>query len=313
MLLAETIAVALTSLRANKLRSFLTMLGIIIGVSAVISMLALGTGAQAAVHDRIAQLGTTLLQVSPKRVGQNGIDIPGASQRLTVDDAEAVRERATHVLAVQPQMDKHMQVVYRNRNTNTQITATTSNALYVRNYSLDAGRMFTEAEDAPRHRVAVVGQKVLQDLNVTIPEAFLGELIRIQGVQFTVIGILHTRAGVAWWNQDDQILIPFNTGRYRMFGSADRLNNFSVLARDENAVTDAMADITTILRRTHRIPLGRPDDFSIKGQTDFLVAASETSQVFTYLLAGIATVSLLVGGIGLMHIMLVSVTQRTRG
>jgi len=312
MLIGEIISVALGALRANKLRSLLTMLGIVIGVGAVIAVVALGTGAQQAVKDRIAALGTTLLTVNPGQQRGQGVAIAGGQQRLTIDDAKAVDERATTLLAVQPEMRSSQQVVYGNKNTNTQIIGTSPNYLEVRKYTLKAGKMFTAADDEGRQRVVVLGSAVVDNLGITTPEALVGETVRIRGTQFTIIGVLASKGQAnAFQNPDDQVLVPIQTARFRVNGS-DRLQSISALAETEDKIPDAMADIQRILRRQHRIRQGAPDDFQIRNQADILTTTQETTQVMTYLLSGIAAVSLLVGGIGIMNIMLVSVTERTR-
>ncbi len=313
MLLYEVFAVALQALRANKLRSVLTMLGIVIGVAAVIAMIALGTGAQSAVNERIQSLGTTLLTVMPgQQRGVGGFASFDDRARLTMKDANALEERATSLAAVQPEMNRQLQVQYQNMNTVTQVVGTTANFLTVRKYELQAGRMFTSAEDNAKARLAVLGPEVLKNLGLTVPEALVGENVRIRGIQFTVVGVLKSKGQSSpFQNPDDQLLIPLQTARYRVIGS-DRVRSISVLAVSEDRIPEAMADIQRVLRREHRLRQGRPDDFQIRNQADFLNIFSETTQVFTYLLAGIAAVSLLVGGIGIMNIMLVSVTERTR-
>ncbi|MEO8562591.1 MAG: ABC transporter permease [bacterium] len=311
MLIGEIIRVALGALRANKLRSLLTMLGIVIGVAAVIAVIALGTGAQSAVKDRISSLGTTLLTVMPGQQRGMGVTFD-QSMKLTMDDAKAIEERSTAITAVQPEMTSRLQVQYLNQNTSTSIVGTTSNYLEVRKYQLQAGRMFTRVEDEGRQRLAVLGPTVLEALGINSPEAIIGEAVRIRGIQFTVIGVLKTKGqSTPWGNPDDQVLVPITTGRFRLFGN-DRLRSVSVLAETEDKIPDAMADVQRVLRREHRLVQGKPDDFMIRSQADFLNTLGETTQVFTYLLSGIACVSLLVGGIGIMNIMLVSVTERTR-
>jgi len=300
------------NLMMHKLRSLLTMLGIVIGVGAVIAVVALGTGAQQAVKDRIAALGTTLLTVNPGQQRGQGVAIAGGQQRLTIDDANAVDERATTLLAVQPEMRSQQQVVYGNKNANTQIIGTTPNYLEVRKYTLKVGKMFTAADNEGRQRVVVLGSAVVDNLGITTPEALIGELVRIRGTQFQVIGVLASKGQAnAFQNPDDQVLVPIQTARFRVNGS-DRLQSISALAETEDKIPDAMADIQRILRRQHRIRQGAPDDFQIRNQSDILTTTQETTQVMTYLLSGIAAVSLLVGGIGIMNIMLVSVTERTR-
>ena len=312
MLFGETITVALSALRANKLRSVLTMLGIVIGVSAVIAMIALGTGAQQAVKDRIAALGTTLLTVNPGQQRGMGVAIADAQAKLTMDDAKALEERGSAITAVQPEMNRNLQVTWGNRNTNTSVVGTSANYLEVRKYKLAGGRMFTTAEDEGKQRVAVIGPAVATNMGLASPDALIGENIRIRGIQFTVVGVLESKGQASpFGNPDEQILIPLNTARFRVIGG-DRLRSISVLAESEDKIPEAMAEIQRVLRREHRLRQGRPDDFQIRNQADFLSTLGETTQVFTFLLSGIAAVSLLVGGIGIMNIMLVSVTERTR-
>ena len=312
MLFGEILAVALGALRANKLRSLLTMLGIVIGVAAVIAMVALGTGAQTAVKDRIAALGTTLLTVNPGQQRGMGVVIQDQQVRLTMKDAKALEERGEHILAVQPEMSRSQQVTWQNKNTNVQIVGTTSNYPMVRKFELEYGRMFTSHEDAGMQRVAVIGPAVATNMGLASPEALLDENIRIRGVQFRVVGVFKSKGQTGFgMNPDEQIVVPLNTARFRVIGT-DRLRSIGVLAESEEKIPDAMASIQKILRREHRLAAGRPDDFTMRSQADFLNTLGETTQVFTYLLSGIAAVSLLVGGIGIMNIMLVSVTERTR-
>ena len=314
MLLGETIMVALDALRANKLRSFLTMLGIGIGVSAVIAMVALGRGAQQSVKERIASLGTTLLTVNAgqSRGGPGGVASATDRAALTFDDAEALLTRGTKFVAVQPEVSRGLQVQYASQNTNTTIVGTTANFLQVRIYTIAAGRMFTDGDDAARRRVAVLGSQVALDLGITSPAAIIGQSVRISGAQFEVIGVLASKGqGPGFGNPDDQVVIPIQTARYRLIGG-DRLRSINVLASSEAEITPAMTEIQKILRREHRLASGAEDDFQIRNQADFLNTLGDTTKIFTMLLAGIATVSLLVGGIGIMNIMLVSVTERTR-
>jgi putative ABC transport system permease protein len=313
MLLGEIIAVALGALRAHKMRSMLTMLGIVIGVAAVIAMVAIGSGAQNAVKERINALGTTLLTVNPGQQRGMGVTIGGQNAKLTLDDARALEDSGGALFAaVQPEMGGNQQVTWTNKNTNTSIVGTSANYLEVRKTELAVGRMFSTAEDEGRARVAVVGPMVATNLGLTTPEALLGEKIRIKGLMFDVIGILKTKGQASQFgNPDDQILIPVNTARYRVNGN-DRLRSISVLAPNEDSIPATMAKIQSILRHEHRLRQGAADDFQIRSQADFLNTLGETTAVFTYLLAGIAAVSLIVGGIGIMNIMLVSVTERTR-
>jgi putative ABC transport system permease protein len=309
----ETFAVALEALRANKLRSFLTMLGIVIGVSAVIAMVALGRGAQQSVKDRIASLGTTMLTVVPgQQRGPGSIASAADRSRLELQDAQALEDRGAMLVAVQPEMSRSMQVVWGSHNTNTNIVGTSANYLEVRRYAIDYGRMFASSEDAARRRVAVLGPQVVSDLGAASGAAIVGETVRINGAQFLVVGVLASKGQTGGFqNPDDQVLIPIQTAQARLMGG-NRLRAINVLAPNENQIPATMAEVTRLLRRQHHLRPEQQDDFSIRNQADFLATLGETTQVFTWLLAGIAAVSLLVGGIGIMNIMLVSVTERTR-
>ena len=312
MLFTETLLVALGALRANKMRSLLTMLGIVIGVSAVIAVVALGRGAQTAVNERIASLGTTLLTVSPGQARTGGVSSFDVRSRLLLEDADALIARGTIIGQVQPEMSSNLQVQYLNKNTGTQIVGTTSNYPEVRKYEIEFGRFFTNADDQGRQRYAVVGPTVVTNLGLQSGNALVGENIRIRGIQFEVVGVYKSKGQASPFNNpDDQILIPIQTARFRVMGT-NRLRSISVLALSEETIPDAMADIQKVLRREHKLRPERPDDFQIRNQADFLSTLGETTQVFSMLLAGIAAVSLLVGGIGIMNIMLVSVTERTR-
>jgi putative ABC transport system permease protein len=309
--IGETLGVAIDALRANKLRASLTMLGIIIGVAAVIAMVALGRGAQESVNERIASLGTTLLTVTPGQRFSRGVATADTRAKLTLDDVTALDTTATSITAIEPEMTRNLQIQYRNTNTNTSIIGTSANYPEVRKYEIEYGRMFTTAEDEATQRVIVLGAQIPQDLGQP-PQAMLGEAVRVMGIQFTVIGILASKGQTGGFqNPDDQALVPVRTARYRLFGS-DQLRSINVLAPSEAQIPQAMADVQRVLRRSHRLRPSQDDDFSIRSQADFLNTLGETTAVFTYLLAGIAAVSLLVGGIGIMNIMLVSVTERTR-
>ena len=313
MLIAETIRVALGALKANKMRSLLTMLGIVIGVAAVIAVVALGNGAQKQINDRISALGTTLLTINPGQAMGGGVRTGGGGARLTTDDAQALIDRGTKILAVQPEMQAQLQVVYGNKNTNTSVIGSSSNYPDVRKYELQFGRFFTNSEDATRQRVAVIGPSVATNLGLETAEALIGETIRVRGIQFTVIGAFKTKgSGSVFGNPDDQILIPMETARFRVLGSRSQVRSIGVLAPSEEEIPETMAEIQTILRREHKLRPGRDDDFQIRSQSDFLNTLSETTATMGLLLAGIAAVSLVVGGIGIMNIMLVSVTERTR-
>ncbi len=308
--LTETLGISVDALRANKMRSILTMLGIIIGIAAVITMIALGNGAQNAIQERIARLGTTVLQINPQRVHSGGVHTDVAA-KLTTKDVDMIRERSPNVVAVNWQQDRDLQVTWKNKNTRLQITGTPTNFLEVRGFKLADGRMFSDADDAARRKLAVLGSEVMNQLEVDSPAEIIGDQIRIGGRAFTVIGVLAEKGAGMGGDGDRQILVPFRTGRHELFGT-DRINDIWTLVSHEDSITMAMAEIQGALRRAHRLRPEQADDFSIRNQADLLETMGETSRTFGLLLAGVAAVSLLVGGIGIMNIMLVSVTERTR-
>jgi putative ABC transport system permease protein len=310
MLVGETVAVALQSIRANMLRSMLTMLGIIIGVGAVITMVALGNGAQKAVQDRIAALGANVLTVTAGQAMFGGIRINDRTI-LSTDDYDALLRDAHLLKAVVPEMQQSLQVKYGNQNSNLNIVGTTANYTTVKNYTLPYGRMFTEGEDQARQRYAVLGASVPRMLGGN-PAGMIHQTLLIRGIPFEIIGVLSEKGSAGGFgNPDEQILIPLETARYRVFGS-NRLRSFSVQVKDSVPVEQGMVDLERVLRREHKIRPGGENDFTIRNQQDVLATQEQATQVFTSLLASIAAVSLLVGGIGIMNIMLVSVTERTR-
>ena len=308
----EIVLVALGALRANKMRSFLTMLGIVIGVAAVIAMVAIGKGAQNSISERIAGLGTTLLTVRPGARRGFGVATEN-NEKLTVEDAEALERRGTYFAAVGPEMNKRLLIQYGSLNAQTQVTGAKPRFMEIRKFNLAAGRFFNEGEEAGMRRVAVLGSAVIENLGLQSPEAIVGENVRIGGLQFEVIGVFESKgqSGGFGNNPDDLIVIPLSTARYRVMGTPN-LNSIAVLAITEQQIPEAQADIQSILRRQHRLTADKRDDFDIRNQAEFLNTFAETTKTFTFLLAGIAAVSLLVGGIGIMNIMLVSVTERTR-
>ena len=310
MLVGETVAVAFQSIRANKLRSVLTMLGIIIGVGAVITMVALGSGAQKAVEDRIAALGSNVFTVFAGQGMRGGVRITDRTI-LSTDDYEALLRDARLLKAVVPEMQQSLQVKHGNQNANINIVGTTPDYLQVRNYSVPHGRMFTSGDDEARRRYAVLGAAVPGMLGAN-PAAMINQTLQIRGINFEIVGVLNEKGSAGGWgNPDEQILIPLQTAKYRVFGS-DRLRSLAVQVADGVPVEQGMVDLERVLRREHRIRPGSENDFTIRNQQDLLATQQQTTQVFTTLLASIAAVSLLVGGIGIMNIMLVSVTERTR-
>jgi putative ABC transport system permease protein len=310
MLLGETFAVALSSIRANALRSILTMLGIIIGVGAVITMVALGTGAQKAVEERIAALGANVFTVFAGQ-GRSGAIMITDRTVLSTDDYDALLRDATLLKAVVPEAQQSQQVVFGNQNRNLQIIGTTANYTDVRNYTVPYGRMFTNGDDAALQRYAVLGSAVPEMFGGN-PAAMINQTILIRGIPFEILGVLSTKgASGGFQNPDEQIIIPLQTAQYRVFGTK-RLRSMSIQVEDGVPIQQGMVDLERVLRREHHIRPGGENDFTIRNQQDILQTQQQATQVFTTLLASIAAVSLVVGGIGIMNIMLVSVTERTR-
>jgi putative ABC transport system permease protein len=310
MLIGETVGVAFSSIRANKLRAALTMLGIIIGVGAVITMVALGTGAQKAVNDRIAALGASVFYVYPGQSFRGGV---ASNQRvsLTYDDYLAVQRDANLLEAVMPQLQSQLQIKYGNQNLNEPIVGTTANFVNVLNYTLPYGRSFTEGEDNARQRYAVLGSSIPELLGVN-PASMMGQTILVRGIPFEVIGVLSSKGAAGSFNDpDEQIFIPLQTARFRVFGT-DRLRSLGIQVKAGLPLQQGMVSLESVLRREHRIQPGADNDFQIRNPQDILQTQQQATEVFTYLLASIAAVSLMVGGIGIMNIMLVSVTERTK-
>jgi len=309
MLAGEIFRVALSAIRANALRSILTTLGIVIGVAAVIAMVALGEGAQARVNERIEAMGTNVLTIRP---GQNRFGgVSRGDARLFVDDAEALQTRSDGMLEVAPELRSRLQVSYLRWNANDDITGTWPSYFEIQNHKLAEGRFFDNGEVQGRRRVAVLGSEVPEQLG-TPPSLLVGRTIQVRGIPFEVIGVLEEKGSMGFSRPDDDVFIPLSTAQYRVFGGRDRLNAIYAQVQDGVTMDQAFAKIDQVIRREHRLSPGEDADFNISNSADLLETFNETNQTFTYLLAGIAAVSLLVGGIGIMNIMLVSVTERTR-
>jgi putative ABC transport system permease protein len=306
----EILRVSLAALRANPLRSVLTALGIVIGVAAVITMVALGTGARAAVAAQLDALGTDLLSIYAGQSFQRGV-ASAVRVSVTSDDAQALMRDAPSLRAVVPSLGGDLQVKLGNRNVNVEVSATTADFATVFRAALAHGRFFTRGEDYARRRVAVAGADIPKELE-TEPADLVGSEILVRGIPFEVVGVLERKGDQPGREDlDDTIYIPYRTGEYRIFGS-DRLQGITVQLRHADSMEAALLDIERILRREHRLRPDQPNDFRIRDRSTFLTARAEASATLGYLLAGIAAVSLIVGGIGIMNIMLVSVTERTR-
>jgi putative ABC transport system permease protein len=284
------------------------MLGIIIGVGAVISMLALGAGAQKRVMGRIASMGTNLLVVHPGQRGLRGV-MSDTSQRLKLEDAEAILEQVSDVYQVAPLVRGNIQLKYFNKNTRSNVIGSSVTYFPVRNFVIENGRSFTEAEVKQMARVAVLGPKTAD--NLFEENSPIGETIKIKGINFRVIGITKTKGGQGRHDPDDQVVIPYTTAMKQLLG-LDYLHEIDIQAADHAGLNDVQEATATVLRKRHRLIEGMPDDFHVHNQAEIVETASEVSRTFTVLLGSIAGISLLVGGIGIMNIMLVTVTERTR-
>jgi putative ABC transport system permease protein len=309
MLFGEIVIVALQSIRANLFRAMLTMLGIIIGVGAVITMLAAGAGAQKRIDDQITALGANILTINASTFFAGGVSRDRMT--LVVEDVDALLADSRYLDAVVPETQNRGQLKLDNLNTNARLVGTTATYAGLFNYRLAHGRFFTAAEDEQRKRVVVLGADIPERLE-TEPEALLGRSVAVNGQPFEVIGIFDGIGG-GFGNQspDFGALIPLRTAEQRVLGR-EEIDNISVRVTGGASMERAMVDIERVLRRQHKLLPGRPNDFAIVDRREFLATQQEAQQTFTILLASIAGVSLIVGGIGIMNIMLVSVTERTR-
>jgi putative ABC transport system permease protein len=310
-----TARTALRALRRNKLRSFLTMLGVVIGVGAVIVMVSIGQGASAAVRAQIEALGTNLLMVIPGATTRAGVRSGwGGATTLTVRDARAIAEECEAVSGVAWSRRQVAQVVQGELNWSTEIQGASPEFFSVRNWPLASGEAFGPRDEETANRVAVLGQTVVENL-FGPGEDPVGAVIRVKDVPFRVIGVLARKGQTTWGrDQDDTVLIPFSTAERRVLG-AEILGTVDLIFASAARGGDLLAaeeQIATLLRQRHRIPEGGDDDFSLRNLSDMAQAQESTSRVMATLLLCVAAISLLVGGIGIMNILLVSVTERTR-
>jgi putative ABC transport system permease protein len=308
MLLRTTIKVCLRSLWANKMRSFLAMLGIIIGVAAVIAMLAIGNGAKVQMLSRLSAMGTNLLVVTPGQSGSGGV-MSGSAQSLTLADAQAICTVAG-VRRLAPLVNGMGQIKYTNKNQPVRVVGTTATYLPIRDFAIDKGRTFTESEVDVMAHVAVLGPTAVEQLFGRNDP--LDQVIKINGVNFTVVGVTKSKGDQGWFNPDNQAIVPCTTAMKQLFG-LDHLGEIDVQAVDNGDLTDVQTSIKSLLRKRHRLlETDQADDFNVRNQAEFIQMAAQFTQTFTYLLGGTGSISLLVGGIGIMNIMLVTVTERTR-
>ncbi|MGD0540027.1 MAG: ABC transporter permease [Tepidisphaeraceae bacterium] len=308
MLFWMIVKVAFKSLMANKLRSILAMLGIIIGVAAVIAMLAIGTGAKQQVLDRISAMGTNLLYVHPAPRGTAGV-ISGTQLNLTDDDARAILQKVDHVHGLAPVVSRNYQIKFLNQNTNTQVLGTTPTYLPIRDFDIESGRMFTDFDVDHWRRVAVLGPVTASNLfGFSDP---VGQSIKINGINFEVLGVLKSKGDQGWFNPDDQVIVPYTVDMHVLMG-VTYVREIDVQCEVGSDLDEVQNDIFALMRQRHKTPVGMPDDIMIQNQSQFIQAFSDTATTFTILLGTVGGISLLVGGIGIMNIMLVTVTERTR-
>lgn len=312
--IALTVRIAIRAIKVNKMRSALTMLGIIIGVSAVITMVAVGSGAKQRIAEQISSVGSNLLMIMSGTTTPGGVRMGmGTQPTLTLGDAQAIARECPAVQYVAPTHGGAAQVIYGNQNWSTGITGTTPDILNVRDWALVSGRNFTEDDVRSAAKVCLLGKTVVDNLFGSLNP--IGEVVRIKKVPFTVIGVLDTKGqSPTGQDQDDVIYIPITTSQKKIFGTQfpGMVRIIMVKARSTEELIEAEKQITELLRQRHRIGPRQENDFTVRNLTQMMEAQEQSANVMTLLLGAIASVSLVVGGIGIMNIMLVSVTERTR-
>ena len=306
----ESFLMAWASLVANKLRSLLTMLGIIIGVAAVIALVSIGNGVKQDIEDSISSLGSNLLVVLPGAPRTPGArPSQGSMKSLKISDYEAIA-KLEGVKAASPMTNGSYVVIYQNKNWTTSVAGVNSNFQDVNNWTMTSGRFFSDKNVQNRERVAVVGQTVVK--NLFADEDPVGKEIRVKNIPFRVIGVLKSKGNGTMGNdQDDTVLIPYTTSMERVEG-IDYLRRVYVVAKDDGGIDRVQADIENLLRVRHNIKDTNLDDFNIQNMKSIMETVAQTTGTFTLFLGAVAAISLVVGGIGIMNIMLVSVTERTR-
>ena len=306
----ESIMIALDGLRANKMRTGLTMLGIIIGVGAVIAMVSIGLGVKNKVETSIAGLGSNLLVVTPGASNSGGSrQVAGSTITLTEKDALAISQGIAGINLVAPSVSRQYQVVFGNQNWTTNVQGTTPEIMEVRSYGIQEGTFFTNQDVETRARVAVLGKTVADNLfNGGTP---IGQTIRINKAPFRVVGVLEAKGESMGGNQDDTIIIPLKTAQERLMGIT-YVQNINIQTTGTDVINQVQADVTTLLRSRHKLIGNAADDFTVRNMVAIMETADQTTSMITALLGVVASLSLLVGGIGIMNIMLVSVTERTR-
>jgi putative ABC transport system permease protein len=307
----QTASIALRALRRNKLRSCLTTLGIIIGVASVVAMVAVGNGAQSRITSQVAALGQNLLTVFAGSRKSGGVSSGlGSASTMTLADSDAIAREVPDVVAVSPEDSTTCQVVANGRNWSTTVAGESPDYLLIRDWKLTSGSMFSEREIRGSAKVAVIGSKTANELFGPLNP--VGQSLRVGNIPFTIIGLLESKgAGMGGANQDDRVIIPYTTAMKRITGDK-YLRSINVQVSTSERMERVQSQITSLLRQRHRLTAGHDDDFNIFNQKEIADTVNSISTVITLLLGAVAGISLLVGGIGIMNIMLVSVTERTR-
>ncbi len=311
MIPLATFKLAVRALRRNLMRTILTMLGIIIGVGAVIAMVSIGNGAKAQVEAQIASLGQNVILIMSGNVTRGGFGMGfGSSPSLTKGDYAALRSEVAGIVGVSPEVRANAQVAVGNQNNNIQVSGVGEDYIDIRSWPLASGVNFTEADIRSASKVAIIGKTTATSLFGDLDP--VGQIIRVKNAPFIVVGVLSSKGmSMMGSDQDDIVLVPYTSAMVRLTG-ATTFRSFNVQASSPKELAPTQARITELLRQRHRIAEGRDDDFMVRTQEEISEMATSTSRVMTVLLGAIASVSLLVGGIGIMNIMLVSVTERTR-
>jgi putative ABC transport system permease protein len=307
----QTALISLRALRRNKMRSMLTALGIIIGVASVVAMVAVGNGAQARITSQVSALGQNLLSVFAGSRKSGGVNSGlGSASALTLADADAIGREVTDVVAISPEATTTAQAIASGRNWSTTVAGESPDYLKIRDWKLAAGSMFTDHEVRSAAKVAVIGSKTANELFGPLNP--VGQTVRVGNIPFVIIGLLESKgAGMGGQNQDDRIIIPYTTAMKRITGEK-YLRSINVQIGSADRMEIAQEQITSLLRQRHRLATGRDNDFNIFNQKEIADTVNSISKIITLLLGSIAGISLVVGGIGIMNIMLVSVTERTR-
>jgi putative ABC transport system permease protein len=309
-MLWETVQLAQREIRRNALRSSLTILGIVIGVAAVITLVTLGRGATVQVTEQIASLGSNLLQVRPGQGFHRSGGASSSAEPFRNEDVEAISRQVSGLRAVAPVSSRGTQAIYGNQNWSTTVTGSTNAYLLARDWTLSSGRLFTDSEQRVGSAVCLLGATVKKELFGN--QDSLGASIRLEKLACQVVGVLAAKGQSSFGtDQDDFILVPLRTLQRRIAGNND-VSAIYISARDRAEIDKAKEDITRLLRERRRVPPGEPDDFNVRDMQEIMATLTGTTRILTTLLGAVAAVSLLVGGIGIMNIMLVSVTERTR-